>query len=453
MAMITLDISPNMLTSTAPWPLTMSASTEVAINEPLKASINPTSSASSREKTVIQTHPEGTILGWARQSASPRHMVRFFSGKGGFSVVVSTENLCYIGLPGCHLILPDTEVVLYGAPASKKSNFPGISSTQTPIQQVTRQAMILGAGLATRFEPVSGETTGYPKPGVPLIGSVSVISAIAQLLQQHGIQRILVNTYYRPAVIKAQLDVIPGVEMIYIDEVAPSGTAGGLAKALETAQVDRQQPILIVQGDAVTDADLSLLLNTHVVRHSAVTIGGQIVADEDVPKFGMIETDCSGADKQSGCVTAFKEKPSLLEAGHCRFANTGFYILAPEVYPLFLTGWADHRHGGLYDYAQHVFPLLLDAVTRQTICHRETGQPMGFWAQATDGYWSDIGNPEQYLDAVRDVVAGRVKIALPDPLSDFYEDGVIYWPGARAMARTEQASLSGNVIVVCPKAE
>jgi NDP-sugar pyrophosphorylase family protein len=403
------------------------------------------------EKTIIETAPSGEMVGWARQSQNPQHVVRFFQGKGGFCVVVSNEDIVYFGLPGSRIILPETEVELPGDFIGGKPKGMIYPQSHQTRQTVTDQAMILGAGLATRFEPISGDTTGYPKPGVPLVGEDSVIVAIAKLLRQHGFSRILINTFYKPECLKEQLAALTDVEIVYIDESAPSGTAGGLGKALQQGLVDRSKPILITQGDAITDADLSFLMATHEARGAAVTIGGQIVQDEDVHKFGIIETDASGGDGQSGNITSFKEKPSLAEAGKSRFANSGFYILSPQIFDLFSACFeARQRENKLYDYAQDFFPAVLKANLDKLILEPTSQTSMGFWAQAVGGYWSDMGNPAQYIEAVRDAYANLLEIDLPTDVSDYYENQVIYWPGTKAISQQEGAQLSGNIVVARP---
>jgi NDP-sugar pyrophosphorylase family protein len=399
-------------------------------------------------KTIVQTSESGDIVGIARQTCNPMQTVRFFQGKGGFCVIVQSGELLYFGLPGSRITLADTDVELPGEPIVAKSKNTITPLTITSQQTVTHQAMILGAGLATRFEPISGDTTGYPKPGVPLAGNDSVITAIAKLLKKHSFTRILVNTCYMPHCLKDQLQGLSGVEIVFIDEAAPSGTAGGLAKALEMGLVDRDKPIFIIQGDAITDADLSFLMNTHAKQHAAVTIGGQVVADEDVNKFGIIETDGSGHDSQSGNITLFKEKPSLAEAGRSRFANSGFYVLAPEAFPLFLdTAHNAYQYYKIYDYAQHFFPAVLGATSQKAILSHTTQDPMGFWAQAVGGYWSDIGNPVHYVEAIRDIYERHVEIDLPERPADYYENHIIYWPKTKHLALQQEARLSGNVIV------
>lgn len=431
--MMTLDISPEALGNTSGLPFMMQSE----------------SKDDQGESIVISRSETGEILGTAYQQPNPRHVVRFFQGKGGFCAVIYHQDIVYFALPGSRVSVQGTTVDLPG-------DFIGARQLSKPLrhlkdvnpQQVTDQAMILGAGMATRFEPVSGDTTGYPKPGVPLVGEDSVIVAIAKHLRRHGFKRILVNTFYKPQSLKEQLGLIEGLDVVFIDEAAPSGTAGGLAKALEQGLVDTQKSMFIIQGDAVTDADLSLLVRAHQERRAAVTIGGQIVADQDVDKFGIIETDASGGDQQSGHITSFKEKPSLTEAGNSRFANSGFYILSPAVYPLFLKGWESKKQRQtLYDYAQDFFPTVLSAVNQNTLGDPESGKSLCFWAQVVPGYWSDIGNPAQYIETARDVYAGDVALELPTNLSDFYNEDILYWPGTKALAHQEKAKLEGNIIV------
>jgi NDP-sugar pyrophosphorylase family protein len=425
--MILLDIAPEAVSETT-WPI-------LDVKQ-------------SEQETQIVRSANGEVLGWAKQSENPKNSVRFFQGKGGFSAVVTNEAFQLVALPGSHLILGDTEVELPGELLVGKTKFNISAQPSTAVQQVTQQAMILGAGLATRFEPVSGETTEYSKPAVPLVGHDSVIVTIAKHLKRHGITRILVNTYYKPERLKEQLSALEGIDVIYIDEIRPSGTAGGLVKALELGLVNRDEPIIIIQGDAVTDADLSLLLNTHQDKHAVLTIGGQVVSDEDVDKFGMIQTDVSTVDGQSGKIKAFQEKPSLQEAGACRFANAGFYVLDPALFDAFtVQGHELLRQGQIYDYAKDLFPQVLADVKAGKYGEKP------FWAQAVGGYWSDIGNPVQYIEALRDIYEGRVQVDLPADTGAFYKEGIFYWPQTQEAVQQYQQKtpgflLRGNIVVV-----
>jgi NDP-sugar pyrophosphorylase family protein len=398
-------------------------------------------------KTCIHLMDADEAIATVYQQPGPKTHVHFQQGKGGFFGIATTDKLVYIALPGSRLRLPDTHLDMPGGLIEGKADSPIIPTERPAPQQVTDQAMILGAGLASRFVPVSGDITGYSKPGVPLIGEDSVIVALARHLQRHGIRKIFVNTYYKPEMLKDQLSRVEGVEFVYIDEDSPSGTAGGLVKALQQGLVDTGKPVLIVQGDAVTNADFSRLIESHGHHQPMVTLGVKQVPDEQVALMAIVETDGSGEDGQSGYVHSFKEKPTLAEAGPSRLGSIGFYVISPAAF-------ADFRKAGEqrweqdpeFDYAMHYFPGLLATYRQQ---NPEKSQPSPIMARLLPEpfYWSDIGRPDQYIATIRDIYTGKLGMTLPENASEFYEHGILYWPGARQISIQEQAQPSGNVIV------
>lgn len=433
------------------------------LNEPGRLSLKPVNGAT--DEFTIHDHKTGNCLGSIRQPAGSRHRVELFFGKGGFmGVISSAQGARYFALPGSSIQLDDVSIELEGCaitsnPQKAPKNGNGASVIRQ--QNVTPQATILGAGLATRFERISGDSTQYSKPAVPLAGEQSVIACIANGLAAHGFSHLIVNTYFKPESLKASLARSKAERVDYIDEAQPSGTAGGLRKMLSdpsyTGLLDTGKPLLVVQGDAVTDADFSALLEAHVRRNALVTIGCQEVALKDVSSFGIIVTDKAGEDGQSGAITEFQEKPAP-EAAKSRLGNTGFYIFSPQSYPvvreiyqnLLSKVQQEAQAAGqpapeevAFDFAMDVFPEIL----RRT---KEDPSLGAFWAQSTDGYWSDIGNPAQYLESIHDLYAGKVNIPLPENPEEYYQDGVIYWQGARAIAEQEGAALSGNVVVALP---
>lgn len=404
----------------------------------------------------------GQCLGTVSQATDHPHEVELFFGKGGFmAMITSPKGARYFALPGSRLSLPGLNLILEGCAIT--SNPDKAAATQRAFQPQThsQQATILGAGLATRFERISGDSTQYSKPAVPLAGTHSVIACIANSLVAHGFKKLIVNTYFKPESLKASLATTQAQQIAYIDEDQPSGTAGGLRKMLLDPQcqgmLDINQPLLVVQGDAVTDASFSDLMNAHVAQGALITIGCQEVAAKDVDKFGIIVTDRSGADGLSGRITGFQEKPKAEEA-LSRLGNTGFYILSPKAYPLVRQIYTEllekaQAHANAqgqpipqevpFDFAMDLFPAIL----RQS---QEDSTLGPFWAQAVDGYWSDIGNPVQYLESIHDLYAGKVNLPLPETPQQFYRDGVIFWDGAQAIADAEQAQLQGNLVVAMP---
>lgn len=395
--------------------------------------------AKGRNIWIVRSETQSEPLATISQKLNASTRVHFLQAKGGFFGIINTNRLTYLALPGSQLQLPDTLLNLLGDLPPGRIN-PDSSPKIHPqkIQQVTTQAMILGAGIASRFVPVSGELTGYAKPSVPLVGQDSVIVVLAKHLYQHGIRRILVNTFYMPDVLKKQLNQIDGLEVIYVDEEKPSGTAGGLLKALERGLVIPDEPILIMQGDAVTDADLSILLETHQEKSPLATIGVKHVTDEEVSQMAIVVTDQSGADGESGFVESFKEKPTLEEAGSNRLASIGFYVLSAEVMEYFLKIGRQHwEQSGEFDYAFDFFPALLND-HKNSIYALMMPQPF---------YWSDIGRPDQYIATVRDIYAGRLQINLPQDAHQYFEEGIIYWENSRELVIQENAVLKGNLII------
>ncbi len=439
-----------------------SVQSAIVLNTPIAADRLALEPGSEANQYRIIDRQSGECLGQVSQSPDSQHAVELFWGKGGFmGLITSPLDVKYFALPGGTVQVQGTSLQLEGSPIT--SNATKARTTHQPVQpqQHSLQASILGAGLATRFERISGDSTDYSKPAVPVVGHRSVIECIANGLAQHGFTHLLVNTFFKPVSLKHNLSRCDAKQVQYIDESEPSGTAGGLRKMLTDPQfaglLDESKSLLIVQGDSVTDADFSSLMEAHMAHGALVTIGCQPVAEKDVDKFGIIVTDCSGEDGQSGRIVGFQEKPKLEEA-KSRLGNTGFYIFSPQSYPIIKETYAQLLQQAqaaaqakqepvpsevAMDFAMDVFPAILKRT-------QEDASVGAFWAQTVTGYWSDIGNPSQYLETVHDIYAGKVNFPLPEALSQYYRDGVIFWEGAAAIADQEGAELKGNVVVAKP---
>lgn len=440
----------------------MNALKSCVLNTPMEANRLRLSPVERQPHFEILDTQTGQCLGRLNQLENATHTVELFWGKGGFmGMVTSPMGGHYFALPGSSVCVGGVELSLAGQPITgNPAKQPSEPKTHTP-QTHSIQATILGAGLATRFERISGDSTHYSKPAVPLAGHCSVIECIANRLVAHGFRNIIVNTFFKPESLMASLGRCQEGQVAYIHEAEPSGTAGGLRKMLIDPQyqplLDMRQPLLVVQGDSVTDADFSALMEAHIAQDALLTIGCQWIDAQDVDKFGIIVTDQSAADGQSGKILAFQEKPKREEA-KSRLANTGFYIFSPRSFPMIVEIYNDAlataqqkaRQAGVpvpaevaLDFAMDIFPVIL----RRSLTQPELG---AFWAQKVDGYWSDIGNPVQYLETIHDLYAGKVQIPLPAEKSLYYRDGIVYWEGAQAMAEAEQAVLQGNVLVALP---
>jgi mannose-1-phosphate guanylyltransferase len=144
-------------------------------------------------------------------------------------------------------------------------------------------ALVLAAGLATRLRPLSELRA---KGAMPVAGSAIVVR-ILRWLHAAGVSRVVINLHHKPETITAlvgdgsQL----GLEVRYSWEPVILGSAGGPRRALPLLDSER---FLIVNGDTLTNCDLTALARRHVERQAQVTMA---VVDGDVQRYGGVRLD------------------------------------------------------------------------------------------------------------------------------------------------------------------
>ena len=237
----------------------------------------------------------------------------------------------------------------------------------------------MAGGEGSRLRPL---TSSRPKPLVP-VANKPVMHHIVDLLRRHGAREVVATLHYLADEIEnyfgdgSQL----GVSMAYVVEDTPMGTAGAVKLAQPLLGEER---FVIVSGDALTDADISELVAAHVRSGAAATIALQRVANP--LEFGVVVTN------DDGRITRFLEKPSWGEI-FSDTINTGIYVLEPEVFEYM-------EAGKNYDFSRDIFPFML-----------RDGRPV--YGHVIGGYWSDIGNLQQYMQANYDALRGAVKLEIP----------------------------------------
>ena len=238
------------------------------------------------------------------------------------------------------------------------------------------KAVILAGGEGTRLQPVS---IGRPKAMTPILGR-PVIEHIIRLLRRHGITRICIALGHADRAVKEYLEdgTQLGVQLTYRVEDLPLGTAGGVRRCLDFWG---GEDVLVIGGDCVCDLDLTAAIRAHREKDALATL---IVCRHPRPlEYGMVLADAEGK------VERFLEKPAWSQVV-TNTVNTGVYILSP--------GMADRiRVGEACDFAGDIFPALL-----------ERGEALYAWT--ADGYWRDIGDCENYLDCICDVLSGKVQL-------------------------------------------
>lgn len=262
----------------------------------------------------------------------------------------------------------------------------------------------MAGGEGSRLRPL---TTSRPKPLVPIAGK-PVMHHIVDLLRRHGITEVVATLHFLADEIENYFGdgSSAGVAMEYVVEDTPLGTAG--AVKLAQARLHAQR-FLVVSGDALTDIDLHELLSAHERSGAVATIALQRVANP--LEFGVVVTG------EDGRITRFLEKPSWGEV-FSDTINTGIYVLEPEVFEYMEAGKS-------YDFAKDIFPFMLR-------------DERALYGHVTAGYWSDIGNLQQYLQANYDALRGAVRVEIP---------GVEILPGVWA---GEEARISPGAVVRGP---
>ena len=166
-----------------------------------------------------------------------------------------------------------------------------------------------------------------------------------------------------------------GVRLDYAVETEPLGTGGGVRNAADLVS----GLVVVLNGDVLTDVDLSAMLRFHTQRLSRATIF--LTRVEDPSPYGLVEVAGDGR------VTGFVEKPSVAQCT-ADTINAGIYLLDAALL-------ARIQPGRIASMEREFFPGLL-----------ADGLPFFGWVG--EGYWIDIGSPEKYRQAQLDLMAGRV---------------------------------------------
>jgi NDP-sugar pyrophosphorylase family protein len=235
-------------------------------------------------------------------------------------------------------------------------------------------AVILAGGHGTRLRPL---TLNRPKPIVPLL-NVPFLAYQLALLRAHGVADVVLScSYMVDEVRRAMRDGAAwGVRLRYAVEEEPLGTAGGVRNAADLVS----ERVVVLNGDILTDLDLSAMLAFHADRGAAATI--YLTRVPDPSAFGLVELDASGR------VRRFVEKPDPAQITTDTI-NAGVYIIDRALLERIPAG-------RIMSIEREFFPgLLADAIP--------------FFGWVGDHYWLDIGNADKYRQGQLDLLAGRVR--------------------------------------------
>ena len=234
------------------------------------------------------------------------------------------------------------------------------------------QALILAGGEGTRLRPL---TSSVPKPVIALVDR-PFIAFMIDWLRRHGVDDVVMSCGFMASGVRAVLGdgSAYGVRLRYVEEPTPMGTGG----ALKYAEALLDERFLMLNGDTLTDFDLSAQVARHEAAGARGTLGLHRV--EDPTRYGLVRL------LDDGRVEGFLEKPTLEQAGGVDTISAGMYVLERSVLELL-------EPGQPASIERDVFPRLVGE---------------GLHGFVHEGYWLDIGTPETYLQGTWDILEGTV---------------------------------------------
>ncbi|MFA4974486.1 MAG: nucleotidyltransferase family protein [bacterium] len=232
-------------------------------------------------------------------------------------------------------------------------------------------AMLLAAGLGKRLQPLTLTT---PKPLLPLDGEL-LIDHQLRYLRAAGIKRVAINLYHLGQLIRdhAGSGAEYGLEIFYSEEATLLGTGGGIKNA---ARFFGRSPFVALNADALIMADIKNLVRRHTESGAEATIAVKKLSSEDDYTPISISED--------GAVRAFGEGDHFF---------TGLSILGPEIFDALPAAGQE--------------ACLIKDGFKQLMARKGKLNSMAY-----EGYFNDLGTPERYEQAKRDIAEGKFKLLI-----------------------------------------
>ena len=238
-------------------------------------------------------------------------------------------------------------------------------------------AVIMAGGRGVRLRPY---TTALPKPLVPIGDSHAILEIVLHQLSVYGFRSVTLAINHLGRLIRAFVGDGSrwGLQVDYAEETVPLSTVGPLFPLRNRLP----QHFLVMNGDVLTDLDFGGLLRSHVLSGAPLTVATALRSAKI--DFGVLEVD-------DAKIVGFTEKPSLT------------YRVSMGVYAMSRATIEPYPSGLAFGFDQLVLDLLQQG--RPPACHE------------FDGYWLDIGRPDDYDEANR-AFASLQPILLPERLRE-----------------------------------
>jgi glucose-1-phosphate adenylyltransferase len=256
--------------------------------------------------------------------------------------------------------------------------------------------IVLGGGQGSRLSPL---TATRSKPAVHIAGKYRLVDIPISNCLHSGIDRIYVltqfnsaslnkhikNTYHFSSFSDAFVDILAA-------EQTPSsvswyqGTADAVRQSLHHLAVHEFDYVLILSGDQLYQMDFDDMIKNHIVRNADISIATIPVHANDVPGFGILQTD------ENNLITQFVEKPKkdfdylksdvgdeMVKQGRFYLASMGIYMFNRKVLFELLEG------NDRTDFGKEIIPQSIPSHVVSSYQY--------------EGYWTDIGTIPSFFEA------------------------------------------------------
>ena len=247
-------------------------------------------------------------------------------------------------------------------------------------------------GKATRLLPLTAETS---KAALRLLNRPLVEFSLLSLASQgirHFIFGVKGYTNYRDLYdyfesgygFSVRYGIKPRIHIKYQPNVDDLGSADSAKINMEYYAID--QPVFLVQGDNVFEINVKDIMRFHREKGALMTVVLRKV--EDVEGLGIADID------KNSRIRRFVEKP-LPKDAPSDLANTGLYVLSPDIKKVFLEKGVKHiiKERKRLDFGYDFIPYLT-----------QTERPV--YGYKLEGNWFDVGTPKNYLEAMKKLLYG-----------------------------------------------
>jgi len=231
---------------------------------------------------------------------------------------------------------------------------------------MSMRAVVLAGGKGTRLRPY---TVVLPKPLMP-VGEFPILEIVVRQLSRHGFDHITLAVNHQAELIKAFFGDGSKwkVRIDYSLEDCPLGTMGPLRLIK-----DLPENFLVMNGDILTDLDFAEFYKRHVTKNKPFSISAY--CRKHTIDYGVLETD------NEGMLKGFQEKP------------TNAYNVSMGIYMV---------NRSILDYLPESTYFGFDNLMLRLIQDRCQVRVVPF-----NGYWLDIGRPDDYMQAIEEFEAEK----------------------------------------------